>query len=130
VFLSGVFFGGPPGTILNAWQLGQIELAISIDILTEYVRVGNELAAKYPEVDPRPFLELVTIQAALHHCPALPEQVSADPDDDKFLACALASGSTCVVSGDKLLQGASGYRGLTVLSPRAFVGQYLTTGMQ
>jgi predicted nucleic acid-binding protein len=110
--------------------MAEIELAISLDILTEYVRVGDELAAKYPQVDPRPFLELVSIQAALHHCPALPEQVCADPDDDKFLACALASGSTCLVSGDKLLQRASGYGGVTVLSPRAFVDQYLTTGMQ
>jgi uncharacterized protein len=127
VFLSGIFFGGPPGTILEAWQTGRIVLAISLEILQEYERVGNELVAKHPEVNPTPFLELITIQSELCDCPPLEDQVCADPDDDKFLACALASGSTCIVSGDKLLLMVSGYRGIEVVSPRYFVDQYLDT---
>ena len=52
-------------------------------------------------------------------------QVCADPDDDKFLACALASGARIIVSGDKHLVDVSGYRGIEVLRPRAFVDRYL-----
>jgi predicted nucleic acid-binding protein len=52
-------------------------------------------------------------------------QVCADPDDDKCLACALASGAGIIVSGDKHLVDVSGYRGIEVLRPRAFVDRYL-----
>jgi predicted nucleic acid-binding protein len=41
VFVSGIFFGGPPGTILEAWQDGRIDFAVSLEILTEYERVGT-----------------------------------------------------------------------------------------
>lgn len=56
----------------------------------------------------------------------LTESVCDDPDDDKFLACALASKAKVVVSGDKALQRVSGYRGIQVLSPTTFVAQFLS----
>lgn len=40
-------------------------------------------------------------------------------DDDKFLACALASGAGIIVSGDKHLLSVTGYRGVEILRPRA-----------
>ena len=36
VFISGVFFSGPPHQILNAWRDGKIQWAISQEILKEY----------------------------------------------------------------------------------------------
>lgn len=44
VFVSGVFFSGPPYQILKAWQSGEFELVVSHDILDEYRRVGEILA--------------------------------------------------------------------------------------
>jgi putative PIN family toxin of toxin-antitoxin system len=125
VFVSGVFFGGPPGVILEAWQAGRFELAVSLDILAEYKRVGDELAAQFPQVDVTPLLQLVALNSDLIDCPPLDERVCADRDDDKFLACAIAAGSKQVVSGDKLLLKASGYRGIEVMRPRDFVDRYL-----
>jgi uncharacterized protein len=125
VFVSGIFVGGPPGIILEAWQEGRFELAISADILAEYQRVCEEFLAKSPEIDPTPFLDLVALNAALYDCPLLPEQVCGDPDDDKFLACALAAGSKQIISGDKLLLKASGYGGIEVIRPRDFQDRYL-----
>jgi predicted nucleic acid-binding protein len=46
VFVSGVFFSGPPYQILKAWRDDQLQLAISKEILEEYQRVGEALAAK------------------------------------------------------------------------------------
>ncbi|MEX0611382.1 MAG: putative toxin-antitoxin system toxin component, PIN family [Pirellulales bacterium] len=125
VFVSGIFFGGPPATILEAWQEGRIELAVSLEILAEYQRVGNELAAKYPNIDPAPFLALIALSAEIRDCPPLQEQVCADRDDDKFLACAMSAGSRIVVSGDKLLLRDSGYHAIDVIRPRDFVDRYL-----
>ncbi|MEX0642109.1 MAG: putative toxin-antitoxin system toxin component, PIN family [Pirellulales bacterium] len=125
VLVSGIFFGGPPGTILEAWQDGQVELAVSLEIFAEYERVGGELAAKHPNIDPATLLTLIALGAELCDCPTLQEQVCADPDDDKFLACALATGSKHVVSGDNLLLSVSGYGGIQVIRPRSFIEQYL-----
>jgi predicted nucleic acid-binding protein len=55
----------------------------------------------------------------------LPDCVCADPSDDMFLACALASACRLVVSGDKELQAVSGYADIEVVSPRVFVDRYL-----
>lgn len=36
VYISGIFFLGPPHTILNAWHRGTIKLVFSPEILVEY----------------------------------------------------------------------------------------------
>jgi len=127
VFVSGVFFGGPPYEILNAWREGRLMLMVSPDILAEYHRVSAELARQYPQVDLEPFLELLVSQAQFLEPPALPEPVSDDPDDDKFLACALAANCKHIVSGDRHLLRVGGYRGIAVVRPRQFLDDFVRT---
>ena len=43
VLMSGIFFAGPPATILAAWVEGELELLASVDILTKYRRAGSRL---------------------------------------------------------------------------------------
>ena len=63
VFVSGVFFSGPPHQILMAWRDGRLQLAISKEILDEYQRVGKALAVKFPDIHLEPILELVILKA-------------------------------------------------------------------
>jgi uncharacterized protein len=125
VFVSGIFFGGPPAAILTAWQEGYVELVVSVEILQEYERVCSELAAASPGIDAGPFLALITLTALLVQSPLLATQICSDPDDDKFLACAIAAGVKHVISGDKQLLATTGYQGVQVIRPREFVDQYL-----
>jgi putative PIN family toxin of toxin-antitoxin system len=125
VFISGVFFGGPPNMILRGWRDGRVKLVLSPEILDEYRRVAAELKTQFPTVDLAAILELLMIAAEMHQAEPLPVAVCADPDDDKFLACALASGSRLIVSGDKHLLDVAGYQGIEILKPRSFVDQYL-----
>ena len=99
VLLSGIFFGGLPGRILDAWQSGQLTLVLSPAILTEYHRAGAELAARYPDTLTTldPLLAVLAQAATSVNASQLPAAVSADPDDDKFLACALASRTPVIV---------------------------------
>ena len=121
VFVSGVFFSGPPYEILKAWRENRVQLVMSPEIFDEYQRVGHLLAQEFPGVDLGEILELLLVNAELVLAPALPGPVCDDPDDDKFLACAMAGGCDIVVSGDKHLQRATGYGGVRVLSPREFL---------
>jgi putative PIN family toxin of toxin-antitoxin system len=126
VVMSGLFFGGVPGRILEAWQADRLSLVISPSILEEYRRVGALLARRYPGVDFEPFAALLMLSSELVDAPAhLKSGVSDDPDDDKFLACAAAAGAGVVVSGDPHLLNVSGWAGVEVLRPRAFVERYL-----
>ena len=125
VFISGIFFTGPPYLILRAWQDGKIELVVSPDILDEYIRVGDILADHYPNIDLTPVLDYVIRNAVVHIAKPLPGPVSEDPDDDKFIACALASEATIIISGDKHLLNLSGYYEIEILKPREFVDKYL-----
>ncbi|MGD0584812.1 MAG: putative toxin-antitoxin system toxin component, PIN family [Oryzomonas sp.] len=125
VFVSGIFFAGPPYQILKAWDDGKLKLVISPEILEEYLRVVGELAKQFPSIDVGKFIELVTIKAEMVHAESLSEPVCIDRDDDKFLACALAGKSKVIVSGDKQLLHVSGFRGIQVLKPREFIDEYL-----
>lgn len=128
VFISGVFFNGPPYQILNAWQSGEFELVVSQEILDEYQRVGKIMAEERPKIDLNPILTFVLEHAKVYKSAKLKEPVCEDPDDDKFFACALASGSSVIISGDKHLLKVSGYQGIEVLKPREFLNKYLAEG--
>jgi uncharacterized protein len=125
VFVSGVFFSGPPHQILKAWRDGKLEVVISSDIFDEYRRVATILAKQFPPVDLQGILEFIEKEADFYDVPALSEKVCDDPDDDKFLACALECDAKIIVSGDKHLLRVSGYRDIEVLKPKAFVDAFL-----
>lgn len=83
VLMSGIFFGGVPGRLLDAWAEGRFRLVVSPRILEEYRRVGAELATRYPARAEAvsPVLALVTMHATLVEAPPLAAPVSVDPDN-------------------------------------------------
>ena len=125
VLVSGIFFSGPPFRILKAWRDNKLQLVVSTDILDEYQRVAAILGEKYSQVDIRPVLDLLTVNSDIVTAPPLPEPVSVDPDDDKFIACALVGNTKLIVSGDRHLLDVDGYQDIRVLKPRRFVNIYL-----
>lgn len=128
VILSAFFFGGVPGRILEAWHDGSVRIAISPSILAEYQAAGSTLEAKYGGTEFGTFLALLAMNCDVVDASSkLEEQICTDPDDDKFLTCALAGGIPLVVSGDEHLLSVSGWNGIEVLKPRAFVDKHLTS---
>ncbi len=124
VFVSGIFFSGPPFKIIDYWRRGNVSLMISPDIIDGYQRISEKLSIQFPEVELEPWIELLMLKAKLIDAPPFLESVCEDPDDDKFLACAVASKANVIVSGDKHLLAVSGHQGITVLTPRTFVNIY------
>ena len=121
VFVSS-FFGGNPRRIIQVWEEGLLTLCLSGAILDEYLHVLMRLGLKTgPELE-----ELVGV---LKHAPnvlfvAEPKPVKVvadDPDDDKFIACAVALKAGYVVSGDKALVDVRQYRGIKIVTPREFL---------
>jgi putative PIN family toxin of toxin-antitoxin system len=125
VLISGIYFGGLPGKILEAWYARQIQLLVSPEIIQEYLNVAKRLADRYPGIEYEGVLGLIIQNAELVQNSHLPEPVCEDPDDDKFLSCALAGDSTTIVSGDSDLLNVSGFCGIKVLTPKAFISECL-----
>jgi len=63
---------------------------------------------------------LIVQNAQLVQAVEFPDPVSEDPDDDKFLAYALASNTRILISGDSDLLKVSGYAKIRVLMPKRF----------
>lgn len=126
VLVSGIFFSGPPADILRAWNRGKFRLVLSPEILDEYTRVSAELAEKFSGIDVQRILDLVVVHSEMCSPAPMPERVCEDPHDDMFIAAAIDSRTKIIVSGDKHLLKVSGYQGVSVLTPRQFLAQYLT----
>jgi len=128
VLVSGVFFAGTPGRVVAAVAVGRFTLVLSLEILDEYRRVGRDLERRYPKLRGtfEPVVALLVASAIVVDAPPLLAPVSADPDDDKFLAAAVAAGASVIVSGDRHLLEVAGWRGIRVLTPRQFVDEVLS----
>ena len=125
VFVSGVFWSGPPLKILTLWEAGVIDFVVTQGIFAEYERVGYALYKKYPTDKFFVLLERVGQHATVFADSSIAAPVSRDPDDDKFIACALAANVSVIVSGDRDLLDVSGYAGIDILPPVAFLKKYV-----
>jgi len=122
VFTSS-FFSGNPKKIIDLWKTGEITLCLSRPIIDEYVEVLHRLGLQ----DEHELEELLGLFARGFHClftaktPSL-KIVNDDPDDDKFMECAVALKSSFIISGDKHLTSIEDYMGIKIISP----GEFLT----
>lgn len=121
VFVSS-FFGGVPREIINLWKEGKITLCLSQGIIEEYLEVLSRLGLK----DRKAIEQLTQLFAEGFHSlytsktPKL-QIIEADPDDDKFLECAVALQSKVIISGDRHLKDLKKYIDIEILSPREFI---------
>ena len=124
VVVSALLFSGPPSRLISAWQSGRLRLVVSAPILDEYIRVlaypkfklTNTEIRGLLEEEPIPFIETVTAVPA--NIPDL-----RDPDDAKFITCAVAAGVRWLVRGDDDLLSLHHVESVDILSVTAFLQQ-------
>ena len=88
VFISGIFFGGVPFDVLNTVISKKNEAYITPEIWDEYEDVIKRIATKYPSHMKQ---ELVDSLFKLFKIiiPSSSISLCRDPDDDKFITCAI-----------------------------------------
>ncbi len=120
VFISS-FFGGVPRKIIDLWKNGKITLCLSQEIVEEYIEVLSRLGVEEQEIK-----KLTRLFSEGHHSiftaqtPKL-SVVMDDPDDDKFIECAVSLDCKVIISGDRHLQSVKKYIDIVILSPREFL---------
>jgi len=125
VLISGIFFGGVPASVLEAWRDRKIELVVSPEILEEYRRVGEKLEQQFEGISMGPFLALLVTHAKIVEPSPLKRQISRDLDDDKFIACAVKGKCRYIISGDKDLLDLGTFRKIRIVAPREFIHKVL-----
>lgn len=123
VFVSS-FFGGKPRQIIDLWVVGQVILCLCPAIIEEYVAVVRRLGLdERPELDE--LLALFRRGHSTSFASSTPDLrvVAADPDDDKFIACAVALKAEAIVSGDHHLLELGTYIDIPILSPDNFLSR-------
>ncbi|MEK7398409.1 MAG: putative toxin-antitoxin system toxin component, PIN family [Candidatus Poribacteria bacterium] len=121
IFVSS-FMGGNPRKIIDLWKEGEITLCLSNDILDEYVSVLQRIGL----TDKNKLAELLSLFSKGFNIlfttktPKL-EIVKEDPDDDKFVECAIALKAEYIITGDKAILSLGQYMNVRILSPSEFI---------
>ncbi|HSB07336.1 MAG TPA: putative toxin-antitoxin system toxin component, PIN family [Thermodesulfobacteriota bacterium] len=124
IFVSS-FFGGNPRKIIDLWKKGEISLCLSKNILDEYVDVLQRIGLG----DEREIEELLSLFAKginiifTTKTPKI-KVIKDDPDDDKFVECAIALKAEVIITGDKALKAIKEYMGIKILTPQQFLKTY------
>jgi len=121
VLVSAFLFGGKPGKLILLWQRDTIRPLASKEIIEEYLRVLTYPKFKLAEEDINfllyqeilPYFEVIDVKPG-------PSIIKKDPEDDKFIRCALAGKARCIISGDRHLLALKTYQKVKILTPLDF----------
>ena len=121
VFVSS-FFGGNPRKVIDLWKSGDIALCLSKPIVDEYIEVLRRLELQ----DEKELEELLSLFAHGFHIvytAKTPELhvVEEDPDDNKFIECAVALKAKFVITGDSAVRKIQDYMNIKIVSPTEFL---------
>jgi putative PIN family toxin of toxin-antitoxin system len=124
--LVSSFFGGNPRKIVDLWKSGQHTLCLSRPIIDEYIEVLQRLGLE----NERELSELLSVFAHGFHVVFSAKTrelhlVEEDPDDDKFIECAVALKADFVISGDKALIAIQDYMGIRIVNPKEFLDSHM-----
>jgi hypothetical protein len=124
VFVSS-FFGGPPRRIISLWKEQTLVLCVSEAILDEYIEVLQRIGLR-EETELKELLSLFAKGFNLQFCRRTPRLrvVEEDPDDDKFIECAVALRANVIITGDRALRAIGTFRGIQILTPQQFLKQH------
>lgn len=124
VMISGVFFGGFPRRVIEAVVDGRITACATREIVEEYQEIIREMIARRQGTFGENFF-----QPLMHRLRMIEAKTSIelcrDPDDDKFIACAIDGGCLYIVSGDRDLLELNRVEGIEIITARKFCEHYL-----
>jgi uncharacterized protein len=113
---------GDPRKIIDLWKKGEVVLCLSAGILGEYIEVLSRFGLEN-EPELKEVLDLFRQHSycELVVCDDMLNVIEADPDDNKFIECAIVARAAYIVSGDKHLKELRQYAGVPIISPAEFI---------
>ncbi|MBI2227290.1 MAG: putative toxin-antitoxin system toxin component, PIN family [Betaproteobacteria bacterium] len=120
IVISGLLWNGPPRRLLDAAISGTVDIYTSAVLITElrealaYPKFARRITANADSVDRciGRFMAIANLTAAA----TIEGTVSADPDDDHVIACALSAQADVIVSGDAHLLDLKSFHRMPIIT--------------
>jgi len=123
VWVAGILSpDGPPARIVEATLGGRVVPVVSPAILEEYEEVLGRRELSLPGDDVAALLAYLRLpgEHVIHADPVEVRRVCADPDDDIFLATALAGAAEYLVTGNAKHFPRSPWQDVRIMEPARF----------
>ena len=120
IYISAIFWGGKPRAIVDLGRIGQLLIFSSSEIERE---IEKKLTTKFGlsgEEAAQILIDFSAFTMAVKIFPRI-KVINDDPDDDKFIECAVASRADFIVSGDKHLLDLEEYEGIKIMKAADFL---------
>jgi len=120
VFISAFGWGGTPFKVIELLEKGEIRNCISEEILTELCNTVAYPKLDFPRTLQSDIIEFVLVYSDLivikKHI-----EVAPDPDDNKFIECAVTADAQYIVTGDKAFLSIRQYKNTRIVTPDVFL---------
>jgi len=124
VFISAFGWDGKPEAVLRLLEQRHILNYTTDDIYDELRRVVAYPKLKFSASLQTKILEFVFCWSTFMQPVRAVSVVTDDPDDDKFISCAVVAGASHIISGDPHLLNIGAYQGIRILTPAQFLKSF------
>ena len=115
IFISGFGWDAKPEDVLKLLKQRRIVNYISIEIIEELKRVVSYPKLKFSDLLQNRILEFVFFYSEIVAPTEHISHITKDPDDNKFLECAIAARAEFIISGDSHLISIAEYRAVKIV---------------
>jgi putative PIN family toxin of toxin-antitoxin system len=120
IYISAIFWGGKPREIIDLGRDNRVHIFTSLEIENE---IAEKLRTKFrldEEEINQILLDFSTLTVPVKVTTKI-EALPDDPEDNKFIECAVLSGANYIVSGDKHLLELKEYSGIKILKASEYL---------
>lgn len=124
VVISGIFFGGYPRKILEAVADKQISAYATTEIINEYYEIIDEMIKrKQGRINNSVLSQLVSKLKIIQSSSSV--NICRDPDDNKFIECAIDANALYIISGDKDLLDIQKFNNIQIVNTKFFCEKFI-----
>ena len=120
IYISAIFWGGKPRKIIDLARDGVIQIFISKEIVDEIEKILKKKFKLSSDETKIILLDLYTFTFPVNIKKRV-QVILEDPDDDKFIYCAITSKAKFIISGDRHLLTLQEYSGIKILKASEFI---------
>jgi putative PIN family toxin of toxin-antitoxin system len=121
VLISGIFWNGLPRKVVSLWAKNKIQLLITKQIFNEFIRISKK-------IDNKGIATNKWAVRIIKNSIIVPDKelttICRDPEDNKFLNCALVGNADYVISGDNDLLILKAVGSTKIVSPAQFLKHF------
>ena len=124
VIISGIFFGGYPRKILETVADKQISAYATTEIINEYYEIIDEMIKrKQGRINNSVLSQLVSKLKIIQSSSSI--NICRDPDDNKFIECAIDANALYIISGDKDLLDIQKFNNIQIFNTKFFCEKFI-----